>query len=221
GEPIVLKDKGVFAVCDARSIANRRYYAIDRDVLPVLDNNLDSILDHMIDFFMDRVAVGALTAKFPIEGSKLNRYKLIETFTNTNKFCLPDGRGLPLNCYATRVLGITSAPNLAGRFLRHYDSSYSRSLGDTQSDSLKSHDHYINLDKIDYSYSHYLIKRSYWARRENSWYWKEGPYNFVYDMSYGDYISKYKFPDRTETSGYYDETRPKNLAYLCFYRYDL
>ncbi|AHH13418.1 Hypothetical protein BHO_0121300 (plasmid) [Borrelia hermsii YBT] len=220
GEPILLKDKYVFAVCDGKSIANRRYYPINNSMSSVLDDALDALLEHLIDFFIEKVAVGTLTSKFPIEGSKLNRHKLIEAFTNTNKFCLPDGRSLPLNCYATRVLGITSAPSLAGRFLRHYDASDSRSLGSTQSDSLKNHQHRINRDKINYSSYDHLFKQAYQAYREDSWYWKDGSYDFSYNIALGDYISKYKFPNRTDYRGD-SETRPKNLSYLSFFRYDL
>ncbi|AHH10021.1 Hypothetical protein BPA_0046400 (plasmid) [Borrelia parkeri SLO] len=220
GEPILLKDKGVFAVCDGKSIANRRYYPIDKNISSVLDDTLDAALEHMIDFFIEKVAVGTLTAKFPIEGTILNRHKLIEAFTNTGKFCIPDGRSLPSNCYATRVLGISSAPSLAGRFLRHYDASNSRSLGATQSDSLGNHNHRINRDEIDYrSYDH-LFKEAYQAYREDSWYWSDGNYSFVYNIVLGDYMSKYKFPDRTNYAGG-SETRPKNLSYLSFFRYDL
>ncbi|WP_038359119.1 hypothetical protein [Borrelia hispanica] len=223
GEPIVLKDKDVFGICDGSSIANRRYYPMNKDISSILDDNLDAVLEHTIDFFIEKVPVGTLTAKFPVEGSKLNRAKLIEAFSNTNRFCLPDGRSLPSNCYATRVLGITSAPSLSGKFLRQYDASNSRSLGDTQSDSLYRHRHGTNYrSKVSYydRFDQWLVRTFSVARRDSSWYWKDGPYDFVFDIDIGDYISRYKFPSRTREYGD-NETRPKNLAYLSFFRYDL
>ncbi|WDS47703.1 hypothetical protein [Borrelia miyamotoi] len=218
GEPIILRDKDVFAVCDGKSIANRRYYPIKSDILPILDDTLEASLEHMIDFFIEKVPVGTLSSKFPVEGSKLSRDKLIEAFTGTNKFCLPDGRSLPQNCYATRVLGITSAPSLAGRFLRHYDASSQRSLGETQGDSLGSHRHSIEYSNVNYQGR--LVRSFKEIRRDKSWYWKDGSYVFVFDVEYGDFISSYKFPYSTEYAGD-SESRPKNLSYLSFYRYDL
>ncbi|ANF34490.1 hypothetical protein A7978_06065 (plasmid) [Borrelia turicatae] len=220
GEPILLKDKGVFAVCDGKSIANRRYYPINKNMSSVLDDTLDATLEHMIDFFIEKVAVGTLTAKFPIEGSKLRRYKLIEAFTSTNKFCIPDGRSLPSNCYAARVLGISSAPNLAGRFLRHCNILDFRVLGSTQSDALESHIHGIDYTAVNYGSYQRLFKQAYQASRENSWYWKDGTYAFVLNIALGDYFERYHFPSETKPTGTY-ETRPKNLSYLSFFRYDL
>ncbi len=115
GEPILLKDKLTFSICDGKNIDNRKEYKITKNA-PNLDS-LNEYLEHMILFFLEKTPVGALTAKFAMEGSILTRSKLIQAFTNTNKFCIPDGRSLPSNCYAYKVLGISSAPNLTGRFL--------------------------------------------------------------------------------------------------------
>ncbi|ETZ17651.1 hypothetical protein BDCR2A_01427 [Borrelia duttonii CR2A] len=222
GEPIVLKDKDVFGICDGSSIANRRYYPLNKDIPSILDDNLDAVLEHMVDFFIEKVAVGTLTSKFPVEGSKLNRSKLIETFSNTNKFCLPDGRSLPSNCYATRVLGITSAPSLSGRFLRQYDASNSRSLGDTQGYALKNHQHRINYKDVNYGYGQNLFKEAYTNSKgfSDSWYWKDGSYGFVHNLKLGDPIYSHRFPSYTGYEGS-SETRPKNLVYLSFFRFDL
>ncbi|AHH11820.1 hypothetical protein bcCo53_001675 (plasmid) [Borrelia coriaceae] len=223
GEPILLKDKNVFAVCDGKSIANRKYYPINNSMQAILDDNLDAVLEHMINFFIEKVPVGMLTAKFPVEGRKLNGSKLIEAFTNTNKFCIPDGRLLPQNCYATKVLGMTYAPYLLGGFLRHYDAKglndSVRTIGHIQSSSLKKHKHLIKYKGIDYDERYRLFKRAYGSKREDSWYWKDGSYALVYGIVLGSYVAKYHFPKATENAG--SETRPKNLAYLSFYRYDL
>ncbi|WP_024652956.1 hypothetical protein [Borrelia persica] len=220
GEPIVVEDKGLFAICDGKSSENRKYYPINRGLSPSADDDtLDSYIKDLIATCLENTYPGFLTCEFAREGSELTRSKLIEAFEATKKFCLPDGRSLPENCFVREKFGISSAPSLSGRFLRHYDNNgsydYVRSIGDTQSDSYEKHYHYIDRSKIDFDGN--LIKSFRELKRSGDW--GVGNYYFVYDMSYGDYISKYKFPDRTETSGY-DETRPKNLAYLCFYRYD-
>ncbi len=219
GEPILLKDKLTFSVCDGKSIDNRKEYEITKSA-PKLDS-LSEYLEHMVLFFLEKTPVGALTAKFAQEGSILTRSKLIETFTNTNKFCIPDGRSLPSNCYASKVLGISYAPYLSGRFLRHYDSSNSRSLGDTQSDSFAKHRHYIDTSKINFEGKLVLDVQS--IQRDKDWYWSSGSTRFVIDVDHNAWYSfvEFLFPNSTEKSYEYKETKPKNTCYISFYRYDL
>ncbi|WP_215536379.1 hypothetical protein [Borreliella bavariensis] len=218
GEPILLKDKLTFSICDGKSIANRKEYEITKSA-PNLDS-LGEYLEHMVLFFLEKTPVGALTAKFAQEGSLLTRSKLIEAFTNTNKFCIPDGRRLTSNCYASKVLGIFYAPNLSGRFLRHYDSSNSRSLGNKQSDSFEKHRHYIDTSKI--SFKGKLVKSMTAIYRDDSWYWSEGNTRFITRHYAEDIGSEHLFPSFTKNSWWgSEETRPKNTCYISFYRYDL
>lgn len=223
GEPILLKDKLTFSICDGKSIDNRKEYEITKNA-PHL-GSLSEYLEHMVLFFLEKTPVGALTDKFAQEGSILTRSKLIQAFTNTNKFCIPDGRSLPSNCYAYKVLGISSAPYLSGRFLRHYDpsgstdSSGSRSLGDTQSDSFEKHRHNIDTSKI--SFEGRLVKSYTKISRDKDWYWNAGRTEFVTELVYGTYrVTDDLFMPFTEETGY-EETRPKNTCYISFYRYDL
>ncbi|AMR76144.1 hypothetical protein A0V01_06020 (plasmid) [Borrelia hermsii] len=219
GEPIVVEDRGVFAICDGKSSENRKYYPMSKGMPPVLDDTLDAYIEDLIERCLDNTYPGFLTCEFAQEGSHLNRSKLIEAFEATKKFCLPDGRSLPEGCFVREKFGIYSAPNLSGRFLRHHDRNGSydsvRSIGDTQSDSFARHDHYINRDNIDFDGR--LIRG--FSRLYKSGDWSGGTYKFVYDLVLGDYISKYNFPNWTEYTGD-SETRPKNLTYLSFYRYD-
>ncbi|WP_418885189.1 hypothetical protein [Borreliella carolinensis] len=220
GEPILLKDKLTFSICDGKNIDNRKEYKITKNA-PNLDS-LNECLEHMILFFLEKTPVGALTAKFAMEGSILTRSKLIQAFTNTNKFCIPDGRSLPSNCYAYKVLGISSAPNLSGRFLRQYDSSNSRSLGDTQSDSFERHKHDIDNSRINFKGATVGMMLGT-DRLHPNWYWDYGNTRF-YTMNtmLGDYIGVEHLS--VEYTDYYnglDETRPKNICYISFYRYDL
>ncbi|WP_420025372.1 hypothetical protein QIA36_05345 (plasmid) [Borreliella yangtzensis] len=218
GEPILLKDKLTFSVCDGKSIDNRKEYEITKSA-PHLDS-FNEYLEHMVLFFLEKTPVGALTAKFAQEGSILTRDKLIEAFTKTNKFCIPDGRSLPNNCYAYKVLGISSAPNLSGRFLRHYDSSDSRSLGNTQSDAFEKHRH--NIDRSKMNFEGRLVADEQYIHRDKDYYWSSGNTKFItgfvnlwMDLGYS------LFPESTEESYDYKETRPKNTCYISFYRYDL
>ncbi|WKC58524.1 hypothetical protein [Borrelia sp. P9F1] len=179
----------------------------------------------MMQFFLKKTPVGALTQEFAAEGSRLSRSKLISTFSNTNKFCIPDGRSLPSSCYARRVLGISSAPNLVGRFLRHYDYSDSRVLGSLQEDAFEDHKHRVKLDEFNIGYGS-LINKFERLSRQDSYYWSRSDYfRFVYDLDTGDHISIFSLPYYTQTvkgySNYDRETRPRNLAYVAFYRYDL
>ncbi|PRQ89719.1 hypothetical protein [Borreliella burgdorferi] len=221
GEPILLKDKLTFSICDGKNIDNRKEYEITKSA-PNLDS-LNEYLEHMILFFLEKTPVGALTAKFAMEGSILTRSKLIQAFTNTNKFCIPDGRSLPSNCYAYKVLGISSAPNLSGRFLRHYDSSNSRSLGDTQGDSFGKHKHKIDTSRI-YFRGATVGMMIGTGRLDPNWYWDYGNTRFytMDTMLSDDYVGVEHLS--VEYTNYYDgldETRPKNTCYISFYRYDL
>ncbi|WP_419250393.1 hypothetical protein [Borreliella afzelii] len=218
GEPIVLKDKLTFSVCDGKSIDNRKEYEITKSA-PHL-GSLSEYLEHMILFFLEKTPVGALTDKFAQEGSILTRNKLIEAFTNTNKFCIPDGRSLPSNCYAYKVLGISSAPNLSGRFLRHCDSSNSRSLGDTQGDTFDKHYHFI--EKKNLNFEGKLVDDEKYIFRDKDYYWSEGSTRFItgFDNLWMD-LGAFLFPESTGESYGSKETRPKNTCYISFYRYDL
>ncbi len=220
GEPILLKDELTFSICDGKNIDNRKEYEITKNA-PNLDS-LNEYLEHMILFFLEKTPVGALTAKFAMEGSILTRSKLIQAFTNTNKFCIPDGRSLPSNCYAYKVLGISNAPDLSGRFLR---SSNSRSLGDTQSDSFENHMHEIDSDRTNFKGQ--LVGRMEMIYRKAdadtwcTWYWDEVIMStFITGYDYLELDPEYLFPPFTYESGS-KETKPKNTCYISFYRYDL
>ncbi|UPA19071.1 hypothetical protein [Borrelia puertoricensis] len=219
GEPIVVEDKGLFAICNGKSSEDRKYYPINKGLPPVLDDTLDSYIEDLVERCLESTYPGFLTSEFAQEGSKLTRSKLIEAFEATKKFCLPDGRSLPEDCFVRERFGISSAPSLACRFLRHHDRNGSydsvRSIGDTQSDSFENHNHYINIDSINFDGR---LVRSF-NKLYKSGDWSGGTYKFVYNLVLGDYISKYNFPDRTNYSGD-SETRPRNLTYLSFYRYD-
>ncbi|ACL33937.1 hypothetical protein [Borreliella burgdorferi] len=227
GEPILLKDKLTFSICDGKNIDNRKEYEITKNA-PGLDSLIE-YLEHMILFFLEKTPVGTLTAKFAMEGSILTRSKLIQAFTNTNKFCIPDGRSLPSNCYAYKVLGISSAPNLSGRFLRHYDSdgstdsSGSRSLGHTQEDSFKKHKHGLDFSRINFKGNLVEIMNMIYRSADTwyTWYWNEeimSPFITGYTSQHID--PEYLLPPFTRQSGS-KETKPKNTCYISFYRYDL
>ncbi|UGQ16711.1 hypothetical protein [Borrelia sp. RT5S] len=224
GQPIYVADRDEFAVCDKKSSNERIYYKTNRSA-PVLPDDLDAHLQHMMQFFLKKTPIGALTPEFAQEGSRLTKNVLITAFSNTNKFCIPDGRSLPRSCYARRVLGISSAPNLIGRFPRHYDYSYSLNLGTTQEDAFQNHKHRVKLDEFNIGYGS-LINEFERLPRADSYYWSRGDYfRFVYDLDTGDHISTFSLPYYTQTvrgySNYDRETRPRNLAYIAFYRYDL
>ncbi|PRR01381.1 hypothetical protein CV657_05150 [Borreliella burgdorferi] len=227
GEPILLKDKLTFSICDGKNIDNRKEYEITKNA-PGLDSLIE-YLEHMILFFLEKTPVGTLTAKFAMEGSILTRSKLIQAFTNTNKFCIPDGRSLPSNCYAYKVLGISSAPKLSGRFLRHYDSdgstdsSGSRSLGHTQEDSYKSHHHGLDFSRINFKGNLVEIMNMIYRSADTwyTWYLNEeimSPFITGYTSQHID--PEYLLPPFTRQSGS-KETKPKNTCYISFYRYDL
>ncbi|WP_420025373.1 hypothetical protein QIA36_05350 (plasmid) [Borreliella yangtzensis] len=163
-----------------------------------------------------------MTAEFAKEGA-LSRSKLVQAFEDTKKFCIPDGRSLPKDCFVKKEFGISYAPNLSGRLLRHYDSgsgtdsSGSRSLGDTQSDSLEKHDHKIDTSSLR-NLKGRLISDYYYIRRDYDW--STGSANFVTGIDYGDSIGSWRYPSSwTEYTGS-DGTRPKNTCYISFYRYD-
>lgn len=67
GEPILLKDKLTFSICDGKNIDNRKEYEITKNA-PSLDSLIE-YLEHMILFFLEKTPVGTLTAKFAMEGS--------------------------------------------------------------------------------------------------------------------------------------------------------
>ncbi|ETZ17650.1 hypothetical protein BDCR2A_01426, partial [Borrelia duttonii CR2A] len=79
----------------------------------------------------------------------------------------------------------------------------------------QKHDHSINRDSINFDGK---LVRSF-DQLYKTGDWSTGDYRFVYNMRLGDYISKYDFPSYTEYYGD-SETRPVNLAYVSFYRYD-
>ncbi|AHH11742.1 hypothetical protein bcCo53_001388 (plasmid) [Borrelia coriaceae] len=220
GEPIVVEDKELFAICDGKSSQNRKYYPINKGLLPVLDDDtLDSYVKNLIENCMENTYPGFLTAEFVQENLKLTRFKLIEAFEGTGKFCLPDGRKLPEGCFVKTKFGISYAPNLEGKFLRHYDSrgvyDTIRTIGHVQYDSFASHSHSLNRNSMNFEGRLISSFRELYKSGD----WASGNYAFVHDMVLGPYVSKYNFPDSTE---YYGdrETRPINVACLSFYRYD-
>ncbi len=71
GEPILLKNKLTFSVCDGKSIDNRKEYEITKS--PPKLNSFKEYLEHMILFFLEKTPVGTLTYKFANAGSKLTR----------------------------------------------------------------------------------------------------------------------------------------------------
>ncbi|ACN55113.1 hypothetical protein [Borreliella burgdorferi] len=221
GEPIVVKDKELFAICNGKDTTNRKYYPINKNTKPPIGENIDDYLKDLVNWCLENTYPGFLTAEFAKEGS-LSRSKLVQAFENTKKFCIPDGRPLPDNCFVKENFGISYAPNLSGRFLRHYDSggstdsSGSRSLGHEQSDSLKSHRHYIDRSKLERIYGQ-LVTRTESIQRTSDW--SRGNTSFITQMLVGSYIDREDFPDRTEYEGS-SETRPKNTCYISFYRYD-
>ncbi|PRR50836.1 hypothetical protein CV652_04995 [Borreliella burgdorferi] len=221
GEPIVVKDKELFAICNGKDTTNRKYYPINKNTKPPIGENIDDYLKDLVNWCLENTYPGFLTAEFAKEGS-LSRSKLVQAFENTKKFCIPDGRPLPDNCFVKEKFGISLAPNLSGRFLRHYDSggstdsSGSRSLGHEQSDSLKSHRHYIDRSKLERIYGQ-LVTRTESIQRTSDW--SRGNTSFITQMLVGSYIDREDFPDRTEYEGS-SETRPKNTCYISFYRYD-
>ncbi|QMU99659.1 hypothetical protein F0310_04420 (plasmid) [Borrelia sp. A-FGy1] len=225
GEPIYIEDKHTFSVCDKKSTKERCQYPVSREE-PILEDDLDAHLKYMIKFFIKKTPIGALTLEFTSQGSKLNSARLISAFSDTGKFCLPDGRSLPSGCYARRVLGISNAPDLAGRFLRHYGPLNYNTLGSTQEDQFRDHNHEVNRRDYKFSGQGKLIKSYSNLPRESSWYWREGRYKFVVNLETGSHISIFSLPyDTGKCTGYStrygSETRPKNLVYACFYRYDL
>ncbi|MCD2381955.1 MULTISPECIES: hypothetical protein [Borreliella] len=221
GEPIVVKDKELFAICNGKDTDNRKYYPINKNTKPPIGENIDDYLKELVNWCLENTYPGFLTAEFAKEGS-LSRSKLIQAFENTKKFCIPDGRSLPENCFVKEKFGISSAPNLSGRFLRHYDSGGytdsdgTRSLGDTQSDSFKSHDHDLDLSVLDRLEGRLVANYSFIRRDSN---WTDGSTSFVTDIEYGDKIQSWRYPSYTRYTGD-SETRPKNTCYISFYRYD-
>ncbi|WP_418885190.1 hypothetical protein [Borreliella carolinensis] len=221
GEPIVVKDKELFAICNGKDTTNRKYYPINKNTKPPIGENIDDYLKELVNWCLENTYPGFLTAEFAKEGS-LSRSKLVQAFEDTKKFCIPDGRPLPENCFVKEKFGISRAPDLSGRFLRHYDSygsndSYgSRSLGGEQSDSLKSHRHYIDRSKLERIYGQLVTEVDSINRTSD---WSRGDTSFITRMLVGSYIDRTDFPRETEYEGS-SETRPKNTCYISFYRYD-
>ncbi|WP_434246520.1 hypothetical protein [Borreliella burgdorferi] len=221
GEPIVVKDKELFAICNGKDTVNRKYYPINKNTKPPIGENIEDYLKNLVDWCLENTYPGFLTTEFAKEGT-LTRSALVKAFEDTKKFCIPDGRNLPSNCFVKEKFGISSAPNLSGRFLRHYDSggsndSYgSRSLGGTQGDSLAKHRHYIDRSKLESIYGQLVTDTSSIKRTSN---WASGNTSFVTQIFGGSWINRWNFPDRTEYEGN-SETRPKNTCYISFYRYD-
>ncbi len=221
GEPIVVKDKELFAICNGQDTTNRKYYPLNKTIKPPIGENLDEYLEHLVNWCLENTYPGFLTTEFAKEGS-LSRSKLVKAFEDTKKFCIPDGRSLPNDCFVKEKFGISYAPYLSGRFLRHYDpsgstdSSGSRSLGDTQSDSLEKHDHKIDTSNLN-GLSGTLVRNYNFIRRDSNW--SSGSTSFVTGINYGDSITSWRYPSYTEYTGS-DETRPKNTCYISFYRYD-
>ncbi len=221
GEPIVVKDKELFAICNGKDTTNRKYYPINKNTKPPIGENIDDYLKDLVNWCLENTYPGFLTAEFAQEGT-LSRSKLIQAFEDTKKFCIPDNRPLPDNCFVKEKFGISRAPDLLGRFLRHYDSggstdsSGSRSLGRTQEDSYKSHDHDLDLSVLD-SLRGRLVTDYSSIRRDSNW--NTGSTSFVTHIEYGDPIVSGLYPSYTKYSGD-AETRPKNTCYISFYRYD-
>ncbi|WP_212129913.1 hypothetical protein [Borreliella valaisiana] len=221
GEPIVVKDKELFAICNGQDTTNRKYYPLNKTIKPPIGENLDEYLEHLVNWCLENTYPGFLTTEFAKEGS-LSRSKLVKAFEDTKKFCIPDGRSLPNDCFVKEKFGISLAPKLSGRFLRHYDSGGStdsdgtRSLGHTQEDSYKSHDHDLDLSVLD-SLRGRLVTDYSSIRRDSNW--STGSTSFVTHIEYGEPIQSWRYPSYTKYSGD-DETRPKNTCYISFYRYD-
>lgn len=221
GEPIVVKDKELFAICNGQDTTNRKYYPINKNTKPPISENLEDYLEHLVNWCLENTYPGFLTAEFAKEGT-LSRSKLVKAFEDTNKFCIPDGRSLPESCFVKEKFGISYAPNLSGRFLRHYDyggytdSDGSRSLGGTQEHSLEKHYHSIDISDLK-NLKGRLINKYYYIERDSNW--STGNTSFVTGIEYGDSISSWRYPSWTEYAGS-DETRPKNTCYISFYRYD-
>lgn len=204
-----------------KDTTNRKYYPLNKTTKPPIGENLDDYLEHLVNWCLENTYPGFLTAEFAKEGT-LSRSKLVKAFEDTKKFCIPDGRSLPSDCFVREKFGISSAPNLSGRFLRHYDSygsndsDSSRSLGDTQSNSLERHDHNIDNSQLEQLEGYLISKYRYIEKDAN---WSTGNTSFVIGIEYGDRISSWRYPSYTEYTGS-DETRPKNTCYISFYRYD-
>lgn len=216
GEPIVVEDKELFAICNGKDTTNRKYYPINKNTKRPIGKNIDDYLKDLVDWSLENTYPGFLTTEFAKEGT-LSRSQIIEAFENTKKFCIPDGRSLPSDCFVTKIFGIYSAPNLSGRFLRHYGSGNYRSLGDTQSDSFAKHRHNIDTSRIN-KISGNLIENYYYIRKTSDW--STGTTSFITGITTGSAITKWYFPSNTEYYGSEDETRPKNTCYISFYRYD-
>ncbi|PRQ97975.1 hypothetical protein CV681_04950 [Borreliella burgdorferi] len=228
GEPIVVKDKELFAICNGKDTTNRKYYPINKNTKPPIGENIDDYLKDLVNWCLENTYPGFLTAEFVEQGS-ISRSKLVQAFEDTKKFCIPDGRPLPDNCFVKEKFGISSAPKLSGRFLRHYDSGGStdsdgtRSLGHTQEDSYKSHDHDLDFSRINFKGK--LVKRMTMIYRSAdtwyTWYWAEEIMSpFITGYSYEEIDPEYLLPPFTRQSGS-KETKPKNTCYISFYRYDL
>ncbi|WP_215535795.1 hypothetical protein [Borreliella bavariensis] len=221
GEPIVVKDKELFAICNGKDTANRKYYPINKSTKPPIGENINDYLKELVNWCLENTYPGFLTTEFAQEGT-LSRSALIQAFEDTKKFCIPDGRSLPKGCFVKEKFGISSAPYLSGRFLRHYDpsgstdSSGSRSLGDTQSDSFQRHEHRIDTSELD-NLEGRLVTDYFFLKRDSNW--STGNTRFVTNLEYGDGIYKWNFPSYTDYEGS-SETRPKNTCYISFYRYD-
>ncbi|UGQ16710.1 hypothetical protein [Borrelia sp. RT5S] len=224
GEPIYVEDREAFAVCDGKTSQDRIYYPVNKGV-PKTEETIDGYLKHLIDTCLDNTYPSFLTNAFAQEGYPLTRSKLVEAFEGTKKFCVPDGRSLPADCYVRTRFGISSAPNLVGRFMRHYDPYGSadtpRGIGSHQSDAFQDHYHGFREDSDALDFSGWLVDGFSELRRSGDW--SSGYLRFVYNMTLTQRISRYSFPDDTgqaASGNYANETRPKNLTYISFYRYD-
>ncbi|WP_417903327.1 hypothetical protein [Borreliella burgdorferi] len=221
GEPIVVKDKELFTICNGKDTANRKYYPINKSTKPPIGENIEDYLKELVNWCLENTYPGFLTTEFAKEGS-LSRSALVQAFEDTKKFCIPDGRSLPKGCFVREKFGIYSAPDLSGRFLRHYDSGSgtdpygSRTLGTSQGGDFGSHRHPIDRSKLDELKGSLVEEYTYIKRDPN---WSTGTTYFITGLSWGDRISRWDFPDYTEYEGG-SETRPKNTCYISFYRYD-
>ncbi len=110
---------------------------------------------------------------------------------------------------------------MSGRFLRHYNSSNSKSFGYKQSDSFEKHRHDIDTSNINFKGATFAMYDKTDGLDAN-WYWDRGNTKFYTYLDYTeDEIGhEHLSVDYTDYTGS-EETKPKNTYHISFYRYDL
>lgn len=220
GEPVVTEDTLEFAVGDGKGDSSNLLFYPTSTVSPDLGDDLDKNVDHIVRFFLRSIPPGFDTPDCSMEGTKLTKEKLVERFEATGKFCVADGRDLPANCYVNRVFGITKAPKLTGNFKRQmcFDETFKPCLWMNKNRKLGSFQDWA-MEKMEGDVGEFFSS----SRPKKDGVLETRQYNVsTINLSSGSNTWPrlsviFNNAGVVKTAG---ETRPANIAVLCFYRFD-